>query len=135
MKIFEMDNKGVSPVVGTILLIAITVVLAGTIGYFATQQSPGDAAPSVSLSVEQDGAEVNLYHNGGDTIADQALDIKYNQTTGGETTAESVDTGELSAGDTVDLNATTNGVGGIGTGELTIIHNPTDSVLLRTDIE
>ncbi|MFW6385603.1 MAG: archaellin/type IV pilin N-terminal domain-containing protein, partial [Candidatus Hadarchaeota archaeon] len=31
-----MNDRGVSPVVGTIILIAITVIVAGTIAYYAT---------------------------------------------------------------------------------------------------
>lgn len=116
MKIFNMDNKGVSPVVGTILLIAITVVLAGTIGYFATQQGPGDAAPSVSLSHE--GA--NLHHNGGGTLQASEVVIQSSQYNG-TISDDGYGSNTFGAGDSHN----------VGTGDITVIHNATDSVLLR----
>ncbi len=118
MKVFDMDNKGVSPVVGTILLIAITVVLAGTIGYFATQQSPGDAAPSVSLSVENN----EIVHNGGETVD---IIIEDPDATDAD---NPIGNGTLSVGGSVSFSPS-------GATEIVVIHEGTDSVLLREELD
>lgn len=65
------DTRAVSSVVAIILMIAITVILAGVIAGFA--MSSGDkaeTAPSASLSVTADTANNHFVigHNGGDTL-------------------------------------------------------------------
>ena len=67
MKIPETlrSERGVSPVIGVILMVAITVILAAVIGSFVLGIG-GDveAAPQASLAIE--GGDIT--HNGGDTI-------------------------------------------------------------------
>ncbi|MEF8771343.1 type IV pilin N-terminal domain-containing protein [Halodesulfurarchaeum sp.] len=62
---FMTSERGVSPVIGVILMVAITVILAAVIGSFVLGIG-GDIeqAPQASLSID-DG---NLVHQGGDTI-------------------------------------------------------------------
>lgn len=80
----KLDERGVSPVVGTILLIAITVAIAGIVGYFAMTQQPGEPAPTVS--VQFDNVHVGEYtaggftvtHLGGDNIENANLGIRIN---------------------------------------------------------
>jgi len=54
-KLFEPDesDRAVSPVIGVILMVAITVILAAVIGAFVLEigQNTGNTAPSVSLSM------------------------------------------------------------------------------------
>jgi len=65
-------TRAVSPVIGVILMVAITVILAAVIGTFVL--GIGDRvqkeSPQASLSVEVNAAnnEVTVIHDGGDTL-------------------------------------------------------------------
>lgn len=64
----DLDQKGVSPVVGTILLVVITVLMTGTIGL--TIQSMGtDGADKLHNTIKiKEGSKTRIIHEGGDTI-------------------------------------------------------------------
>ncbi|MWV65948.1 type IV pilin [Halorubrum sp. JWXQ-INN 858] len=70
-KLFN-DDKAVSPVIGVILMVAITVILAAVIGTFVLGlgDSVGDTAPSASYDWDQNSAgdEVTLTHVSGQNI-------------------------------------------------------------------
>jgi flagellin-like protein len=71
----EADNRAVSPVVGTILLVGVTVVLAVFVGAALTVQAP-DETPSASLSLTVGGdGNITLTHEGGDTLDVSALNL------------------------------------------------------------
>jgi len=55
------DERGVSPVIGVILMVAITVILAAVIGAFVLNlgSSVGDQAPQASISATDAGAVFN----------------------------------------------------------------------------
>ena len=61
------DDDAVSPVIGVILMVAITVILAAVIGTFVLGLGDdlGQTAPSASYDLDQNG---NLFHDGGDPI-------------------------------------------------------------------
>ena len=63
-------DRASSPVVGALLLVAITVIAATAVG-FAASATPPDPAPTTAVSVSVDtGAErLTLTHEGGDPIA------------------------------------------------------------------
>lgn len=65
-------DRGVSPVIGVVLMVAITVTLAAVIGVFVLGMAPGegDTAPIASLSIEpgEDDEYFTLEHQGGDSI-------------------------------------------------------------------
>ena len=63
------EERAVSPVIGVILMVAITVILAAVIGAFVLGIG-GDqqATPSASLSFDLDGGDVEVEHRGGDTF-------------------------------------------------------------------
>lgn len=62
-------DRASSPVVGVLLLVAITVICATTVG-LAASATPPDPAPTVAVGVAVDpGAErITLTHRGGDPI-------------------------------------------------------------------
>lgn len=66
------NERGVSPVIGVILMVAITVVLSAVIGTFVLDLGPtsGGAPPSASLSVmaDADADNVTIRHTGGDGL-------------------------------------------------------------------
>jgi len=70
---FRADEKAVSPVIGVILMVAITVILAAIIAAFVFGMAPPSMAPQASIrgTVVQDADGVNyirLEHQGGDTL-------------------------------------------------------------------
>lgn len=63
---FKTENRAVSPVIGVILMVAITVILAAVIGTFVLGlgDSLGDSAPQASFQCDGD----DLIHGGGDSL-------------------------------------------------------------------
>ncbi|MFC6755721.1 MULTISPECIES: type IV pilin N-terminal domain-containing protein [Haloarcula] len=72
------DDDAVSPVIGVILMVAITVILAAVIASFVLGlgDSAGDAAPSVSVDCNLGGSDTYMNHTGGDNLDNSTLDIK-----------------------------------------------------------
>lgn len=65
------DESAVSPVIGVILMVAITVILAAVIGAFVLGlgDSIGDSGPQASLSFsENSSGHVTVTHQGGDSL-------------------------------------------------------------------
>ena len=62
------DERAVSPVIGVILMVAITVILAAVIAAFVLDIGPGDATISAAadVSVEDDAAAYEITSGGGD---------------------------------------------------------------------
>jgi flagellin-like protein len=75
------DDRGVSPVIGVILMVAITVILAAVIGTFvlglgdSLQQAPqsqisvADADDTANLSADETDDVLTISHDGGDELA------------------------------------------------------------------
>jgi flagellin-like protein len=66
------DDEGVSPVIGVILMVAITVILAAVIAAFVLGiGDTEDPAPSVSLeySADESAANIDVEHDSGDSFA------------------------------------------------------------------
>ena len=123
------DDRAVSPVIGVILMVAITVILAAVIGTFVLGlgDSLGDQQPTAQLSVESvDGDNVTISHNGGDALVVDDLRVTVN----GSDVNDGFDSFEgdrFRVGDTVTITDGDN----IEDGDrLRIIHVPSDSILL-----
>ncbi|PAV13324.1 hypothetical protein ASJ81_04955 [Methanosarcina spelaei] len=77
-KLFRKDDKAVSPVIGVILMVAITVILAAAIGSSVFGMGPAKSAPQANLEIRAAGisgsgtnaaiASVKIEHLGGDII-------------------------------------------------------------------
>ena len=110
-------DRGVSPVIGVILMVAVTVVLAAVLGTFVLDlgQSTGQGTPSASLRVTANAPTNNLTitHAGGDGLPDERTRVTVtNETDGSELTFEPDDTNEVfSVGDEVVVNTTAPGGG------------------------
>lgn len=109
------DDRGVSPVIGVVLMVAVTVILASVIGSLVLDfgQAAGQRAPSASLSVTADAGtnNVTIAHVGGGGLADDRTRIVVtNETGGGKVTFEPGTTDEVfSVGDEVVVNTTAPG--------------------------
>ena len=72
LKQLLVDDNAVSPVIGVILMVAITVILAAIIGTFVLGLGQStDAAPQASYGCGGDGDD--LTHRGGDELAKDDL--------------------------------------------------------------
>ena len=77
----KIDNKGVSPVVGTILLIAITVALAAVVATLVSGLGGRGAPPNALLSVKAVRTSGTTYsivvsHEGGDDLSVKDLQVQ-----------------------------------------------------------
>ncbi|GCF12964.1 hypothetical protein Harman_08990 [Haloarcula mannanilytica] len=72
LKRFFNDDDAVSPVIGVILMVAITVILAAVIATFVLGlgDQVSNTAPQASFSTDYDSGagEVDVTHDGGDSI-------------------------------------------------------------------
>ena len=112
LKAMFEEKRAVSPVIGVILMVAITVILAAVIGTFVLGlgDQVGDTAPNANW--DTDVAEdnyVNFTHTGGDQVDPNTLST----TADGEDADAKVNDGEsledhdeaLSAGDSIEVDA------------------------------
>ena len=71
------DEEAVSPVIGVILMVAITVILAAVIGTFVLGlgDQVQDTNPQVSFSFDYDQSvpELTVTHDGGEAVEEQNL--------------------------------------------------------------
>lgn len=117
------DNRAVSPVIGVILMVAITVILAAVIGGFVLGLG-GDlqSAPQGQISIEDAGntGDIEISHNGGDAMTSSNLVVNYD---GSTTNFETQHGAEFAVGQSAIFN--------VGTGEITVklIHEPSESVI------
>lgn len=71
-----MADRALSPVVGTVCLLAVTVLLAAVVGASVHVAPPSDPiTASFEATVEPTG-EVTVLHRGGDTIDPEAIDLR-----------------------------------------------------------
>jgi len=94
------DDDAVSPVIGVILMVAITVILAAVIASFVLGlgDSAGDKAPQVSVNCDTQSNYMN--HSGGDKLAHDDLDASTGSLD--ESTGENYTAGEVIISGTVD---------------------------------
>jgi len=133
------DESGVSPVIGVILMVAITVILAAVIGTFVLGLGDSlEQAPQAQLDAEYDGSNLAVSHNGGDSIA--AADLKIVVEGGNTITSDSSESGvdaefspnsgDFSVGDTITMNS---GVSGTDA-QVQVIHEPSESIILDVEV-
>ena len=143
-KKFLRDQRGVSPVIAVILMVALTVVMGAVVagfsyGYLGTNTK----APSVTLTVldgPSDNSSVLIKHSGGESIG--ANEWKCSVTSGKESSANftsQAETGALpiSTGTTLEVDYVTNdGTTAITTGwyHVVAVHVGSDAILLDTNV-
>ena len=72
------EDDAVSPVIGVILMVAITVILAAVIASFVLGLGPGEAAPTADFEFEGSSGSFSVTHSSGDKV--QAGDLKLSVT-------------------------------------------------------
>jgi flagellin-like protein len=117
-KLFRKDDKAVSPVIGVILMVAITVILAAAIGSSVFNQNPTQTASKASINVKAAGlsgtdknvGNIKIEHLGGDTLDFAGGKAKITATKSGGNSVTIDTTGHItkfSAGDVVTLDLAT----------------------------
>ncbi|WP_096395595.1 type IV pilin [Halorubrum trapanicum] len=122
------DDRAVSPVIGVILMVAITVILAAVIGTFVLGLGDqlGDTAPQASFTIDGNNTtHVNVTKTGGQTIdsADLTLSID------GERAGTSINDGEWQSGEQKSLDYLFASPSGEAT--VRIIHDPSGNVIFE----
>lgn len=108
------DESGVSPVIGVILMVAITVILAAVIaafvlGFGADQESAPQASFSGSFDTDGDG-NVTISHTGGAAIEEDRLSVNALHQNGSsidgfsQSDAEFPGVDEMRAGDRIQIS-------------------------------
>ena len=90
------DERAVSPVIGVILMVAITVILAAVIAAFVLDIGPGDSTISAAadVSLDDDDVKVEVTSGGGDLDGLALVDSSGSVVdTHGDDEEESVNTG------------------------------------------
>ncbi|TKX61585.1 type IV pilin [Halorubrum sp. ASP1] len=126
------EDRAVSPVIGVILMVAITVILAAVIGTFVLGLGDqlGDTAPQASFTVDNtDGNTINFTKTGGQSINADDLTLSVNGsrinndfTPGGNWqtgASQGVDYGTVSPGEQV----------------VRIIHDPSGNAIYEQTVE
>ncbi|AXG07888.1 type IV pilin [Haloplanus rubicundus] len=117
------EDRAVSPVIGVILMVAITVILAAVIGTFVLGlgDQVSDNAPQASFSFDfNDGGDgfngdpddiVNITHEGGETVENSTLGVNGDDSGLTYVAGDSNwgDDGVVSAGDRISHNGVDSG--------------------------
>jgi flagellin-like protein len=79
------DHRAISPVIGVVMLVGVTVILAAIIGTFALGIA-GDAVtqqtPTADLTFAETDDGVTITHGGGDTLDSGTAEVVYTNQTG-----------------------------------------------------
>ena len=102
------DDRAVSPVIGVILMVAITVILAAVIGTFVLGlgENVSESTPQAQLTMDADTNNITINHKGGDAIPSSEIKITVSNESSGEIATfspNSNETEELTVGDSGTL--------------------------------
>jgi flagellin-like protein len=141
---FDSDDRAVSPVIGVILMVAITVILAAVIGTFVLGlgDSLGDSQPTAQLDVSiedgpnSDEKNITIEHGGGDPIDSDTLEIIVTDEDDDEVSTSGEFSDRFSVGDvesgTFGVNDNTGAAENL---RIRIIHQPSQSILVDRTIQ
>ncbi|ELZ45648.1 flagellin-like protein [Halorubrum coriense DSM 10284] len=126
------DDRAVSPVIGVILMVAITVILAAVIGTFVLGLGDqlGDTAPQASFDIESSNdTTVNITKTGGQAIPidDLVLSVDGERRTGVSTDLSSEN---WETGVTVQFDNSSSFNGGSDS-TVQLIHDPSGNVIFE----
>ncbi|MCU4924740.1 type IV pilin N-terminal domain-containing protein [Halobacteria archaeon AArc-dxtr1] len=103
------DHRAVSPVLGVVLMVAITVVLAAVIGAFVLDIEPADSTvPNANFDwIEDENGSVTIIHDGGQAFDASRMSLS-GEPVGDDLELEGVDSGswgpETTAGDRITVS-------------------------------
>ncbi len=153
-KTLMKDERAVSPVIGVILMIAITVVIAAVVASFAYGIIGGVAkAPNAALVIEDarvGNTNITVIHHGGDTIVDafnavnptdwKNLIVKHNGlditwTTGTIVTLGGDTDPDFESGEQLEINITADVGATLASGDtITVVYTETGDLMQRVKV-
>jgi flagellin-like protein len=99
------DDSAVSPVIGVILMVAITVILAAVIGSFVLNLggSIQQSAPQANFEYDYNSADgtVNITHTSGDSVDNSTVSVVESNTSGDGLIRNTITDDTITAGDEV----------------------------------
>ena len=97
------DERAVSPVIGVILMVAITVILAAVVGSFVLGLGDrvSESSPNAQISFEYESPNVTLTHEGGSSFSNDSVDLIGPET---DDPLNEWGNGQVSAGDRVTVD-------------------------------
>ena len=121
-RLLFLDEQAVSDVVGSILMVAITVIMAALVAGAIFGMKPPADVPHVSYTITVNGANLDIAHMGGEKV--KVSDLKF--MAGGieainTTDSEINNTGIWTIGTTITLNTNNS--------DLMIVHLPSKELL------
>ncbi|MFC6771826.1 type IV pilin [Halorubrum pallidum] len=148
MKLFNQntsDDRAVSPVIGVILMVAITVILAAVIGTFVLGLGDqlGDTAPQASFSTSLEGGDASsgldfdIEKTGGDDIDPADLRVTVGGTETNETVATALGEDVWQTGDIASWTAEPDGGSTLTADErvtIRIVHTPSGNSVYSTTV-
>lgn len=141
---FQDSERAVSPVIGVILMVAITVILAAVIGTFVLGlgDSLGDNQPTAQIGVDLEqntstpaNYDLTIEHKGGDRIDSSTLDVIVTDEDGTEISDTNLFTDPFTVGNTQSATFTGEGSGNTTDIRVRVVHQPSDSILVDNTIE
>jgi flagellin-like protein len=120
------EDDAVSPVIGVILMVAITVILAAVIASFVlglgdSQQQTPTASFDFEYESSSSGDTLTITHDGGDTLDGARLSVETTDSSGTSFSSSSGFAGDVSSGTSVTLT------GGISSGStITVVWEDAD---------
>jgi len=109
------DDEAVSPVIGVILMVAITVILAAVIGAFVLDIGTGQQpVPQATYDWSEDATndKVTLEHTGGDGIESSRITFQDSSSNIGKTTGDKWSSDKITAGDSIEFTGLSDGNSG-----------------------
>ena len=121
------DEKGVSPVIGVILMVAVTVILAAVVWTFVNTYASTKIikAPSAALQAVGGKDKITIKHIGGEPIKCDELEIKIDDTPESFKCSKNY----FSVGDELTKNNVDPGIH-----RVTVTYLPTNTILLETTV-
>ena len=128
------DDRAVSPVIGVILMVAITVILAAVIGTFVLglggQVSETAPQASVTITGTANGS-ISIAHDGGDSFNATQVTVYQNGTDKGDLSIASLSDDMVSPGENVEFtNVTTE-----DRSTIKLVHHPSGQLLAQAKVD
>ncbi|WP_435094470.1 type IV pilin [Halorubrum sp. N11] len=137
----DTDDRAVSPVIGVILMVAITVILAAVIGTFVLGLGDqlNDTAPQASFTVDDvsmnstatDDVNVSITKTGGQDLDPSQITVSIDGTRSGTIKSNSTVTDTWQSGTTAVVKQIGSGYDTGNTVEIRLIHDPSGNVIFE----
>lgn len=136
----DTDDRAVSPVIGVILMVAITVILAAVIGTFVLGLGDqlNDAAPQASFTVDEvtvnsttNEVNVSITKTGGQDLNPSQISVSIDGTRSGTVESNSTVTDPWQSGTTAVVGPIGSGYSSGNTVEVRLIHDPSGNVIFE----